>query len=169
MASITGHAILEAADLSVAEAALPEFPRWPRRALIASAVVVLLRILLKDLQLGWSRAVQLYLLSFLVLLLALSFGLVRFMKFSLSPDQIIAQLGLLTRVVTVELDDQGLVYGSNGKRAWSEFRHFSENERAFLLHGDDLLHMIPKRAFSLDDLHRARALMIARVQRQERA
>lgn len=164
MAIISGHAVLEAADLSLAEEAMPKFPSWPRRLLVAFSAAALLRIALKDLEMGWSHALQLYLFSQLAVLLAIFFGLGRWLTVRPSPEQVMARLGLVTKVLTVELDQEGIVYGSHTKRSWTEFHHFSENERAFVLQGDALLlHMIPKRAFALADIHGARALMLAKV------
>jgi hypothetical protein len=45
-----GHATLGAADLSMAEAALPVVPRWPRWLLLGISVGVTLRLLLKDME-----------------------------------------------------------------------------------------------------------------------
>ncbi len=161
---ILGHAVLEAADLSVAEAALPKLPSWPRRLLLGICVTFLLRMTLKDIEMGWSRAIQLYLLTYSALLLAMFFGLGRWLTARPSQEQVMASLGLATKVLTVEIDQEGIVYGAHEKRAWSEFHHFSENERAFLLQGDaPLLQMIPKRAFALADIHNARALMRAKI------
>ncbi|MET0286329.1 MAG: YcxB family protein [Polyangiales bacterium] len=146
---------------------MPKLPRWPRWLLLGLVCAVTARILLKDMEMGWSRALQLYFFGILSVLFAMLFGLGRWLSARPSQDQVMARLGLATNVLTFELDEEGLAYGSDEKRPWSEFSRFSEDDRAFMLHGHEpLLQLIPKRAFSLEDMHRARALMYDSVTRR---